>query len=164
MRRVHFLLQEEEEWQEQMEGRIGAGGWATQGGEDVVVSVLALSVSWQKHNQSSANASKITVCFYLSPQIRAGVGECAVFKTLTPPPSLCSMCVLARLCCVDVRFSDSVCVVWVSLCEEASHFRLRLICIFLKRKLAVVVMFSCVCVSVCVCYFNGINRDPYHNC
>lgn len=63
-----------------------------QGREDVDVSVLALSVSRQKREQSSNNAPQITARFYLSPQIRPGAGERTVFKTVTPPAIMCSIC------------------------------------------------------------------------
>lgn len=93
-----------------------------QGGEDVVVSVLALSASRQKHNQTNANAPKIIARFYLSPQIRAGVGECAAFKTMTPPPIprstgvwVCAcLCLRERSCC------DCVCVVAGGWCRGKS--------------------------------------------
>lgn len=82
-----------------------------QGGEDVVVSVLALSASRQKHNQTSANAPKIIARFYLSPQIRAGAGECAAFKTMTPPPILyrTGVWVCACVCLHECSFCDCVC-------------------------------------------------------
>ena len=62
-------------------GVFRAGDQASEGGEDVVVSILALSASRQKPNQSSANAPKITAHFYLCPQIRAGVGKRGISKS-----------------------------------------------------------------------------------
>lgn len=69
-----------------------------EGGEDVVVSVQALSESRQKPKQGDTNAPKITAHFYLSPQIRAGVGECGAFKKYSHPTIVYSACVLASVC------------------------------------------------------------------
>lgn len=96
------------------------GGRAAEGGEDVVVSVLALSVSRQKPNQSSTNAPKMTAHFYLSPQIRAGVDECGIFKTWTSPPIQHSMGVYVHVyACMHVHFV-TVCVLFGCVCLRKS--------------------------------------------
>lgn len=93
-----------------------------EGGEDVVVSVLALSVSRQKPNQSSTNAPKITAHFYLSPQIKAGAGECGVFLRHRLLHPYCTIWVCMCLCavvCTCVRFV-TVCVLFGCVCLRKS--------------------------------------------